>query len=67
MANPSISVKDEVLEKFDAVRMAKAESMAGGVRMPRSAVIESLMKEWIEENEHYLEEGNVSREIGAAD
>lgn len=58
MANPSISIDDDVMEEFDKIREAKAEEMGDGAKLPRSAVIEQLMKGWISENRDVLEQGN---------
>lgn len=66
MANPSISIDDEVLDTFDKIRKAKEESLSDEVTIPRSAVIQKLMEEWIEENSHYLDEqGNADGVVTA--
>ena len=54
MANPSISIDDEVQAKFDAIREAKEEEFGEGVTISRSGVVEDLMEDWIDENEDYL-------------
>lgn len=59
MANPSISIDDDVIEEFDKIRKEKQEQMGDGAKLPRSAVIEQLMKGWIEENRDVLNQGNV--------
>lgn len=66
MANPSISIDDEVLDTFDKIREAKEESLGDEVTIARSAVIQQLMEDWIEENSHYIDEqGNVDGVVTA--
>ena len=59
MANPSISIDDETLREFDAIIEAKKEALGPDVEIYRSHVIESLMEGYIDDNQHYLDSGNV--------
>jgi len=54
MANPSISVPDDLLEDFD--RILDVKEMLGELESDeRSPVVQELMREYVEENEEYLE------------
>jgi len=54
MANPSISVPDDLLEDFD--RILDVKEMLGELETDeRSPVIQDLMREYVEDNEEYLE------------
>ena len=54
MANPSISIPDELLEDFD--RILDVKEMLGELESDsRSPVIQDLMRDYVEENEEYLE------------
>ncbi|WP_137288607.1 CopG family ribbon-helix-helix protein [Natronorubrum halophilum] len=54
MANPSISIPDDLLEDFD--RIVDVKEMLGELESDnRSPVIQDLMREYVEENEEYLE------------
>lgn len=55
MANPSVSIPDELMEEFDSIREAMEGEMPAGAKLSRSAVIQELMEGWVEENRHYLE------------
>ena len=53
MANPSISIPDDLLEDFD--RIIDVKEMLGELESDnRSPVIQDLMREYVEENEEYL-------------
>ena len=70
MANPSISVPDDLLEDFDDILKAKAAR--GELESDRrSPVIQEWMQEFVDENQDDLErwrafaEGNPSRGVAA--
>ena len=54
MANPSISVPDDLLEKFDRILDVK-EMLDELETDERSPVIQDLMREYVEENREDLE------------
>ena len=53
MANPSISVPDDLLEDFDRIIKMKEMFEESDVE-GRSGVIQELMRDYVEENEAYL-------------
>lgn len=70
MANPSISIPDELLEEFDRILDIK-EMMDELEKDDRSPVVQELVREYVEENREYLDryeafmEGNGSRRMAA--
>ena len=72
MANPSISVPDDLLEKFDRILDVK-EMLDELETDERSPVIQDLMREYVEENREDLEkweafvEGNSNQAMVTAD
>lgn len=51
MANPSISVPDDVLDKFDDLIIQKKAKGELDRDVSRSEIIAQLMEEWIEEGQ----------------
>lgn len=64
--NTGISVEEDVLDRTDAILDAIREQDEFGRRMDRSKLIENLLKDWNEENAHYLNGGDTGNRMLAA-
>lgn len=58
MANPSISVPDELLNEFDDTIWRLKQEGELGRKTSRSEVIQMLMTEWVEEHGGNPDSGN---------
>jgi metal-responsive CopG/Arc/MetJ family transcriptional regulator len=67
MANPSISVDDEVLDQFDEINDRRRLAEELDLDTSRSEVIQRLMEEYIEEHREFLSEGNPKATPATAD
>lgn len=63
--NTGMTIEEDVLDRTDAILEAIKEQDEFGRKMDRSALIERLLKEWNEENAHYLEEGGTGNLMAA--